>query len=187
MHSFLLVAGDNIHDQLAPFSDHLEVDPYETFLSDEDIKSMADHYGVPVTDLGTLATKMQDWRNDEGFVRDGRLGYISTYNPRGRHDWYQIGGAWANALKLRQPRKRRLFGIIPVGTTLRATTATKCEIDQQALLANPPTSLLFNGEWFASPIYPYSDEADAKWRAEFAEHFARIPDDILLTVVDLHS
>src|SRR5688572_3394375 len=152
MHSFLLVAGDNIHDQLAPFSVHLEVEPYERFLSDEDIKSMANHYGVPSTDLATLATEMQDWRNDEGFVRDGRLGYTSTYNPQGRHDWYQIGGAWANSLKLRQPRKRRLFGLIPAGTTLRATTATQTEIDQQALLANPPAPFLFKREWFASPI-----------------------------------
>ena len=189
MHTFLLVAGDQIDEQLLPFSDHMEVEPYESFLSDEDVKSMAEEYGVPVTDLAALASKMQDWQSAEGFVRNGRLGFISTENPQARHDWYQIGGKWADALKLREPRPvRRFFGLIPAGSTLRATTATKAEIDQQALLADPPAALLFRGKWIASPLLA-SDEAEAQatWRTEFAESFARIPDDTLLTVIDLHS
>jgi hypothetical protein len=187
MHTFMLVTGDKIDEQLLPFSVHTQVEPYESFLSDEDIQSMAEHYGVPATDLAALATKMQDWQSAEGFVRDGRLGYISTHNPKGRHDWYQVGGQWADTLRLRQPRPvRRFFGLIPAGSTLRATTATKAEIDQQALLADPPAALLFRGEWFASPIFAQGD-AEAKWRTEFSEHFSRIPDDTLLTVVDVHS
>jgi hypothetical protein len=187
MHTFVLVAGDKIDEQLLPFSDHLEVEPYESFLSDEDVKSMAEHYGVPVTDLAALATKMQDWQSAEGLVRDGRLGYISTQNPEGRHDWYQVGGQWADTLRLREPRPvRRFFGLLPAGSTLRATTATKAEIDQEALLADPPAALLFRGQWLASPIFA-PDDAETRWRTEFSEHFARIRDDTLLTVVDVHS
>lgn len=187
MHTFLLVAGDKIDEQLLPFSVHTEVEPYETFLSDEDIKSMAAHYGVPLTDLSTLATKMNDWQSGVGFVRDGRLGCISTHNPEGRHDWYQVGGQWADTLRLREPRKlRRFFGLLPAGWTSRATTAKKSQIDQQALLADPPAALLFRGQWFASPIFAEGD-TEPKWRGEFAQHFTQIPDDTTLTVVDLHS
>ncbi len=187
MHTFMLVAGDKVDEQLLPFSVHTEFESYEVFLSEEDVRSMAGHYGVPASDLAVLATKMQDWQSAEGFVRDGRLGCISTRNPKGRHDWYEVGGQWADALKLRQPRPvRRFFGLIPAGSTLRATTATKIEIDQEALLADPPAALLFRGEWFASPIFVQGN-AETRWRTEFSEHFSRIPDDTLLTVVDVHS
>jgi hypothetical protein len=187
VHTYLLVAGDPVDEQLSAFSVHAEVAPYEVFLSDADIASMAEHYGVPSADLGTLAAKMQDWQRAEGFIRDGRLGYLSTDNPDGRHDWYKVGGQWADALRLREPRPlRRFFGLLPAGRTSRATSAKKSEIDQEALLADPPAALLFRGEWLASPFFA-EGEAEAGWRAQFAQHFARIPDDTVLTVVDTHS
>lgn len=187
MHTYMLVAGENVDEELLPFSVHIEVEPYEEYLPEEDIKRMAEHYGVPVRDLAALATKMEDWQSAEGFVRDGRLGYISKHNPNGRHDWYQVGGQWADALRLREPRQlRRFFGLLPAGQTLRATSARKAEIKEQALLADPPAALLFRGQWFASPIFAEGD-TEAKWRAEFGQHFAEIPDETLLTVVDVHS
>lgn len=187
MHTFLLVAGDDVHEELLPFSVHDEVEPYEVFLSDDETQSMAEHYGVPGEDLATLASKMQDWVHYEGFVRKGRLGYISTRNPRGRYDWYQVGGKWANALRLRLPRPaRRILGLIPFGSTLRATSARKSDVDEQPLLLDPPAALLFSGEWFASAIFA-EGETREKWRAEFARHFGRIPENTLLTVVDVRS
>lgn len=191
MHTFLLVAGDKLDEQLLLFSHHFEVKPYESFLSDEDIQGMADFYKIPPTELDALVAMMPDWENTEGFIRNGRLGFISSRNPKGRHDGYQVGGRWLNALPLLQPRQLpRFFGLLPAKDTINATSAKKCEIDLQALLATPPAALLFQGEWFESPIVLDAEgegETLTKWQTEFACHFCKIPDHTMLTVVDVHS
>ena len=185
MHTFTLVAGEQVDEQMAPFSVHREVEPYEAFVSDEDIKAMAEHFGLPATDLNTLAGKMQEWEDREGFVRGDRLAYMSTENPHAKHDSYEIGGQWAGRLRLRQARPiRRLFGLVP-GQTNEATSAKKSEIGQAALLAHPPAALLFGGEWFES-TGDIGAEAPADWRAEFARRFAEIPEGTTLTIVDVH-
>ncbi len=187
MHTLALVAGDNVHDQLSPFSLLLEVEPYEVLVSDDEIGAMAEHYAVSRDDLATLVTKLVDYFGDEGFLRDGKLVHISKANRQGHFDWYEVGGQWKGFLRLRQPRQvRRFFGLLSAGETTQATSARKVEIDPQALLADPPMALLFRGKWFESPIFAVGDFAE-KWKTEFAQLFAEIPDDVMLTVVDIHS
>jgi hypothetical protein len=187
MHTCLLIAADNIEAQLQPFSVHLEVEPHEVPLSDSDIRSMAEHYGILPTDLHILASKMRDWEGEDGIVKNGQLARISRRNPKGRVDYYCVGGKWDGFLQLRQPRKlRRLFGLLPPGCTSRVSSAKKSEIDQQALLADPPAALLFRGQWFASPIFADGDALDT-WKAQFSRRFSQIPDETTLTVVDIHS
>src|SRR5262245_7463536 len=148
---------------------------------------MAEHSGIPPTDLHQLASKMKDWEKEDGIVSDGRLARISTRNPNGRFDFYEVGGRWAGFLQLCQPRHlRRFFGLFPAGQTNRVSKAKKSEIDRQVLLADPPAGLLFRGQWFASPIFEKGDVLN-DWRAEFSQHFSEIPEDTTLTVVDVHS
>src|SRR5436190_8482741 len=96
-------------------------------------------------------------------------------NPNGKFDWFEIGGRFGAALSLRQPRQvRRFFGLLLGGSTSRATSAKKSEVEQGELVADPPSALLFRGQWSASP--PFAEaEAAAKWRAEFARLFTEIP------------
>jgi hypothetical protein len=37
---------------------------------------------------------MEDWRGCEGGVDPHGLYAVSTYNPDGKWDWYEIGGRW---------------------------------------------------------------------------------------------
>ncbi|HSY19873.1 MAG TPA: hypothetical protein VK815_16135 [Candidatus Acidoferrales bacterium] len=108
-------------------------------------------------------------------------------NENGKFDWFEVGGRFGAALPLKQPRQlKRFFGLLPGGTTARATTAKKSEVDSQALLADPPAALLFRGQWSESALFAQHEQAE-KWRAEFARRFAEIPDDTTLTVVDIHG
>ena len=186
MHTLVLVVGDNLHDQLDRFSSNLEVEPHEDQIPDDEIESMAEHYAVSRDDLATLVTKLPDYFGDKGCLKDGKLFRISTTNPRGLFDWYEVGGQWKGFLKLREPRPiRRLFGLLSAGETMQTTSARKSQIDRQALLDDPPMVLVVGGEWFESTIFAEGDAVE-KWKAEFAQLFAEIPDDKRLTVVDVH-
>jgi hypothetical protein len=108
-------------------------------------------------------------------------------NPNARFDWFEVGGRFGAALPLKAPRKlRRFFGVFPAGFTSKATEARKSEVDQQALLEDPPAALLFRGQWLASPIV-LEGKLPETWRSQFADAFVQIPDGTLLTVVDCHS
>jgi len=108
-------------------------------------------------------------------------------NNDAKFDWFEVGGRFGSALRLRSPRPlRKFFGLLPAGLTSCAVSAKKFEIDQQALLADPPAALLYNGNWSESAFFAKSDESE-KWRVKFSHLFQEIPDDTTLTVVDCHS
>lgn len=108
-------------------------------------------------------------------------------NPNARFDWFEIGGRFGSTLPLKSPRpSRRLFGLLPGASASKVTSARKSEIDQQALLANPPAALLFRGKWLSSPIV-LEGKLPETWQSQFASAFHQIPDKTLLTVVDCHS
>jgi len=79
---------------LEPFDESLAVEAYRDYLDPSDIERMAAHYGIPATDLPALTHKMKDWRKCEGGVDARGLYALSTYNPDGKWDWYEIGGRW---------------------------------------------------------------------------------------------
>jgi len=102
MHSciYVLIDGkktdiESLVDQaLAPFDEDLSVPPYKLHLSDGCIRSMADHYKIPESNVNRLAGKMQDWLRCEGGVDELGLFAIRACNPDGKWDWYEIGGRW---------------------------------------------------------------------------------------------
>jgi hypothetical protein len=104
-----------------------------------------------------------------------------------RWDFFGIGGRFANALPLKQPRQlRRFFGLLSGGITSRASIAKKYEIDQQAFLVDPPTALFFCDRLYECPLFAQGD-ALANWQAEFRRRFAEIPEETTLQIVDAHS
>jgi hypothetical protein len=187
LHFACLVVGPDPDRQLEPFAGHLEVPRYKRFPDHEDVVSMAEHFSLPATDLHALAARLPEWEQAEGGVEDGRLFVWTTANPNSRFDWYEVGGRFAGCLQLQAPPQpsalKRLFGAKP---TSRVNQARKAEIVQAPLLSDPPAALLRDAVWVESPIT--SDTAELqKWKERFAELFAAIPDDELLTIVDLHQ
>ncbi len=187
MHWPALVVGEDVNEVLAPFSTEIPVDPYFQPLSADEQVQMSQFLRIPETDLPALCAKMPEWNGAQGLIQEGRLGWMSTVNPRGQYDWYRVGGQWTDFLHLLQPRRqRRLWGLLPGGWTSYATKARKRDVDQTRLLDDPPESLVIGTEWLERR-FPLTDETRQQWKAEFAERFRTIDDAALLTVVDLHS
>lgn len=187
MHYACLVVGPDPDRQLAPFAAHLEVPRYKRFLESVDVLSMAEHFSLPGTDLQALAARLPEWEQAEGGVEDGRLFVWTTANPNTRFDWYEVDGRFAGSLQLQAPPQpgalKRLFGAKPAS---RVNQARKAEIVATPLLSEPPAALLRGGVWEQCPLTTDTAELQ-KWKERFTELFAAIPDDELLTIVDLHQ
>ena len=108
-------------------------------------------------------------------------------NPNWKFDWFVIGGRFADMLHLKTPHRiTRFFGLLPAQLITRTNIARKSEVDQDALLADPPGAILFRGEWLSSPI-ALGERLPESWHRQFATAFANVPDETLLTIVDCHS
>jgi hypothetical protein len=187
VHYLCLVVGEDVDEQLAPFSEYAETQPYKVFLEPSELDQMAKHFGMRSIDVDALAARLSDWHKAEGGVEDGRLFYWSTTNPQAMFDWYEIGGRFNGYLRLREAVPPswwdRLLGRRAAAGVNRAP---KRDVASEPLLANPPTALLLEGQWHLCPIT--RDKAEvAAWRKQFAALFRAIPDDATLTAVDVHS
>jgi len=91
----------DIEELLAPYSEHLEVEPYLKYTVDEAIAYIKEHY-VTYNDYLKEYTDRQliDWfaENKGLLIKQG--GLYSTYNPNSKWDWYQIGGRFGDGLEL---------------------------------------------------------------------------------------
>jgi hypothetical protein len=100
----------DVENQLEPFNENTEVDSYENPVSKENIDRFVSYYreklgesisGLSPKDLYEL--KGEDWNGGSWeFKENGEVVEHSTYNPDSKWDWYQIGGRWAGALKLKE-------------------------------------------------------------------------------------
>lgn len=94
----LVVANDEkeMKQLLVPYDEQLPGAPEFEYLSEgkdwNELESMCKHYKTE--DLNELVNHMDDWNGCPGEVRDGRLGYYSTFNPNAQWDWYVVGGRW---------------------------------------------------------------------------------------------
>jgi hypothetical protein len=150
--TFVIIGGDDdpepaVARALEPFDEALEVEPYRAYLSASDIDRMAQHYGIPPTNLLALAGKMRDWRGAEGGVDARGLYAVVSYNPNGTWDWYEIGGRWEGSIK----SSRR--NVISARTLSRSPHLPKClpyylvtpdgrwlESNERLLLGTPKTA-----------------------------------------------
>jgi hypothetical protein len=182
-----MIVGPDPEKQLEPFADHVEVERYQEFLTAADVSLMAEEFALSPTDLAALARKMPEWQGEEGGVADGRLFFWTKSNPQSKYDWYALGGRFDGFLRLRHPAPvsawRRLLGGKPSD---RANQARKGQVDTEALVANPPSALLMDTVWRECPFSSDPAVVDG-WKREFALAFAPIPEDALLTIMDLHS
>lgn len=123
-HFTVLVIGNDIEEALAPFSEHIEMPRYQSGLvSDEEKERFMNLYRTydetrtyaQLTEEEAEVNKTlsfdelydkygEDW-NDNNWSKnaDGVWAEYSTYNPKSKWDWYQIGGRWAGFLRKKAP------------------------------------------------------------------------------------
>lgn len=136
-HFPVLVIGDDVDEQLAPYDENLETAPRREHLDPESVARMATHYTIDPTDLPALAAKMEDWRGVPGGVDDHGLYALTTYNRDAKWDWYEVGGRWSGFLKLKPgaapARRRSAFDETPATPDGFADIARKGEVDVEGM------------------------------------------------------
>ncbi len=126
-HYQVLVIGENPEEQLKPYDENIELPEYKTELvSEEEKKSFLDVYtkSKKGRDYGAKNKKEEkensklsfeelykahgeDW-NGRTWKKhsNGEWWGDSTYNPKSKWDWFEIGGRWAGSLKLKKDVKK---------------------------------------------------------------------------------
>ena len=109
-HFAVLVVGDNVEEQMAPYDENLEVDPYIEEGGDDDYTCIINAlcwdndpdntHKTGFTRESTPQEILDDWSGSGHWVRDDRGRYVkyTTYNPKSKWDWYVVGGRWPGSL-----------------------------------------------------------------------------------------
>jgi hypothetical protein len=90
-----LVIADTVEEiasLLAPYDENMDVEPYFEPVEVERMVEYAKEKKVEFTNPIDLV----DWWNGTPGVTNeaGEIGYMSTYNPDSKWDWYTVGGRW---------------------------------------------------------------------------------------------
>lgn len=169
-----------VFEALAPFDEQLKVAPFRDHLDLTEVRMMAKHYSLDSANLHELATHMNDWRGRTGGVDREGLYSLSTGNPDGRWDWYEIGGRWNRYI----PHSR--------SNTITAVTLARAEYLGRCL---PYFIVTPDGEWLERErYYTSSDLKSVKKEALEEDAWLRIVRDTLLrwpkhrvVCVDIHA
>ena len=109
------------------------------------------------------------WRREDGMVaEDGSI--LSTYNPKSKWDWYQVGGRWR--------------GRIP-GDEVKMSEVDIDKINTPYAFVTPDGEWVERGEmgWFGISSNEMNED---EWDAKFREYLKTLDKDIILTLVDCH-
>jgi hypothetical protein len=99
-HFTVIVFGDDVENQLAPYNEDIKVELYFQKCDNWELEHFHDLYKEPLNPEPTLEyIAKQLGSNYE--IRDGMLGCLSTYNPLSKWDWYEVGGRWAGFFPLK--------------------------------------------------------------------------------------
>lgn len=106
-HFTVMVIGNNPEDQLAPYDESIQTEPrVRGEVSEEEKQRMIEYYkekGIEYPTFDELYEKKSvDWNGNSWEKRDGVWVEVTTYNPKSKWDWYQLGGRWTGFLKLKE-------------------------------------------------------------------------------------
>ena len=108
-HFTVLVVGDDVDAQLAPFDENTTTGPRREYLDKRRRVTMAAEYGIADSDdLAALAAHVEDWTGYDGGVDDHGLYILDTTNPDAKWDWYTVGGRRRGFFKLKHGRPGKL-------------------------------------------------------------------------------
>lgn len=161
---------------LAPFDEDRQVPPYKSYLSGGEIKAMAKHYRVKPSDLGALARHMEDWKGCIGGVEGKRLFAVTTWNPDGRFDWYEVGGRWNGRIRGNVTRARNLLARPNLRELLPFAIVTPDGLWQER-------ETLIVEDWMKFRV---ERKTDAVWLKQVRAALRRFPDHRVVCV-DMHS
>jgi hypothetical protein len=139
-HFTVLVIGDDIDGQLAPFQENNMGDCPEELLeffdrTEEVMEDWENQKEDNPTEYGSIESFAEEYHGYK-INEEGKFGYYE--NPKAKWDWYQIGGRWMGTLILKESKidKARLgepgaFGYKEHSTDeiLRTDQALKGDID----------------------------------------------------------
>ena len=94
---------------LAPYDENRAVDPYKTYLPQEEIEAMATTFQISSHNLAELASNLPEWSGDTGGVDEQGLYTMSTSNHQARWDWWVIGGRCVFDTKEQGQRKQKCY------------------------------------------------------------------------------
>lgn len=113
-HFVLLVTGENIDEQMAPFDEALEVEPHINMTKEEvekefqSYKARIEKYGAKTAfERKTLTLDHVTplwWMQGQGEELDQEGNSLTTYNHNARWDWWEVGGRWAGSLILKNKK-----------------------------------------------------------------------------------
>ena len=112
---------------------------------------------------------------DEEYIdEEGNL--YSTYNPKSKWDWWEVGGRWDKVLKTKENDKTNSDRVGNINWKKSGT---------------PFALVLPNGEWYEKGEMGWwvivTNEKDAdEWNKEFFKLVETLDDNLLVTVVDCH-
>lgn len=75
---------------LSRFDINKETAPYKRRLEEEEIRRIAEHYGIDPADPREIAAKLESWNGDKGGVDEQGVYELSTKNPDGHIDSWSI-------------------------------------------------------------------------------------------------
>lgn len=139
-HFTVMVIGFNPEEQLARFSEHIEVPEYCTGEVPEAEKNrMLDYYngegGCSFASFDKCyETKGEDWNGNVWRKDyDDVWKEYSTSNPDGKWDWFSLGGRWSGTLKLKTGRKGTKGSSGVYGNVPGIDQAFKMDIDFEGM------------------------------------------------------
>lgn len=109
-HFAVMVIGENPEKQLAPYDENIEVPQYcAEEVSEEQINRLRDYYSDDTS--GYASFEIYAWE-EEKYMRgeDGVWRRYSTYNPKSKWDWYQLGGRFSGAFIKLKPNATGIMG-----------------------------------------------------------------------------
>jgi len=198
-HFVVIVFGDDVDGQLEPYSEHIQVEPY--FREDGDWvlewgrKKLVEK-GVLDPTLEQIAEAISD-EEERYEARDGKLGHMSTYNPKSKWDWYCVGGRWAGYFPMKPGCRGEVgdpcvFSIEPPRQGY-ADIAKLKDIDLERTMDGTlvPFAFVLNGEWFERGKMGWwacvtGEQDQAQWGALFHKTLREQDPETLLTAVDCH-
>jgi len=196
-HFTVMVIGEDPEGQLAPYDENIEVDEYvrET-VPDEEKERFMELYIKNYPELKDKSFEEiyekhgnswneSSWRKDE----NGVLQEYSTYNPKSKWDWYQLGGRWSGLIKLKEGAEgiEGEAGVFDNGTGIDAAMKKDiANLDEIRTFA-----VVKDGQWYERGEMGWwacvSNEKDeAEWEAEFKKLLEGLPDDTLISIFDCH-
>lgn len=100
-HFSVLVLGGNEEEQLSIYDKQLPALRFKERLSGGEVTAMVQAFDVPLNNIDAIVELIPEWTGHDGGYDE--LGFFNwnNSNPRGKWDWWILGGRWAGWLRLK--------------------------------------------------------------------------------------